>query len=262
MSLVQPVVSYLSHLMHAKTKHGIHSPFVFNLLTQVLKGDSNIAECEPIEALRRSLRSQKRRIHITDLGAGSRTGFGGDLRSISMITKTASHPKKDCALLYRLAEHFQPKTILELGTSMGISTAYLAKSCPAARIITIEGCPNIHREAMANLHSLGITNVECINGPFAGTITDQATKLEKIDLLYIDGDHRSAPTLAYLHATLPFLHEQSIIIFDDIHWSADMEKAWKEIQQLDTLSVTLDLYRFGLAFLRNGQVKQHFKIKL
>jgi len=144
---------------------------------------------------------------------------------------------------------------------MGISTAYLAKASPNAQIITIEGCPNIHREAVDNLNALEINNVECINGPFEGTVASQAARLGQVDMLYIDGDHRSKPTLSYLNAALPFLHEGSIVIFDDIHWNSDMEKAWQQITEKDALTVTLDLYQFGLAFLHKGQAKQHFRIK-
>lgn len=261
MQSLHPVISYVDHLVNAKSKHGVHSPFVYRLVTEVLSGKANTPACSDVEALRERLLQDRSEITITDLGAGSRTG-ANTRRKVSSIARAALHSRKDCSMLYRLAQDMNASTILELGTSLGISTSYLAKACPQAQVITIEGCPRIHSIAKSNFSALGIENIRPLNGAFSDVLPAALEECGKIDLLYIDGDHRSGPTLNNFELCLPYLHDNSLVIFDDIHWSSDMEDAWLKLKAHQQVTVSIDTFQFGLVFLRKGQAEQHFKVRV
>jgi predicted O-methyltransferase YrrM len=86
--------------------------------------------------------------------------------------------------------------------------------------------------------------------------------LPKLDLVFFDGNHQKVPTLDYFHHCLTKAHENSIFIFDDIHWSSEMDEAWQQIQGHEQVSLTIDLFQFGLVFFRKGIAKQHFTLRM
>lgn len=252
------LIKYLKYWFSAKNAHGIHSPFVFALYNDVINKKGSYYSFDKIERLRKKLLISKKEIDVNDLGAGK-----SGKRTISEIAERSAKSRKYCELLFRIADHFKPGTILELGTSLGISTAYLASGNGNAKVITIEGCPNTAAEAKINFEALGLKNIESIVGNFNSVLPAVVCQLPTADclLVFIDGNHRKVPTLNYFNQCLAHANNDSIFIFDDIHWSGEMEEAWKEIKKHHAVTVTIDLFFLGLVFFRKEQVKEDFTIR-
>jgi predicted O-methyltransferase YrrM len=241
--------------------HGIHSPFVYDFVRRVLIDKRNFYAYGQVEALRRKLLQNEAVIEITDFGAGS-TISKTNQRSIASIARHAAKSKKWAQLLFRIVNYYQPATILELGTSLGISTAYMALANPQARIITAEGSATIASEANKNFKSLQLPSIQQVTGNFDDTLPGILKTLPQLDLAFVDGNHRYEPTVRYFNQLLPVLHANSILIFDDIHWSADMERAWNEIKENPAVQLSIDLFSVGLVFFSDQfKVKQHFNIR-
>ncbi len=249
---------FIKYLLVAKTKHGVHSPFVFNLVTQVIQDKTNFKEYEDIELLRRELMQDSTVINVIDLGAGSQT-LANNKRAIKDIAKNSAKPKKYAQLLFRLVKHFRSKNILELGTSLGISSLYLAKADKESIVITIEGCPEIANKAKENFEKLQLGNIKQVVGNFDEVLS--ANINSKLDFVFIDGNHRKQPTLNYFDIILKHSHNKTVFVFDDIHWSEEMQQAWEEIKKHPQVTVTIDLFFIGIVFIRPEQSKEHFVIR-
>jgi len=161
-------------------------------------------------------------------------------------------------LLFRIARYFQPSVMVELGTSLGISTLYLAMGYPSGQITTIEGCQETSAMAKKNFQLLGLSNVKQFIGSFEDVLPIVLHDLGKVDLIFIDGNHRKGPTLQYFYQCLQHIHDDSVLILDDIHWSDEMEEAWNEIRLNPSVTITIDLFRMGLVFFRKGLSKEDF----
>ena len=256
-------VKYLGYYIKASNGkgHGTHSPFIFNFITAVLNDKTNYAEFELVEGLRRELLMDSRTLEIEDFGAGSTKGSNSS-RTIASLAKYAAKPRKYGQLLYRLAHHYSPATILELGTSLGLTSAYLALAQPNARVITLEGANAVADIAASNFQQLAIKNIEQVRGNFAETLSPVFLRNPSIDLAFIDGNHREEPTIDYFNQLLPHTHNDSILVFDDIHWSAGMEKAWATIRAHESVRCSIDLFFIGILFFRKEfKEKQDFTIR-
>lgn len=251
---------FITHVLQAKTRHGVHSPFVYKLIDEAIYDFHAYADYSNIEALRDSLLKDERFITITDLGAGSQVN-NDKQKQVKQLAKNALKPAKLAQLIYRLARYFSPGTIIELGTCLGLTTAYLAAAAPKARVVSIEGCPETAAIASENLEKLGIENVNLQVGDFDNLFPGVVTESDKLDFIFVDGNHRKLATLAYFEQALPKLHENSVMIFDDIYWSKGMQEAWVQIREHPKVTLTLDLFWIGLVFFRKGRVKEHFKIR-
>jgi predicted O-methyltransferase YrrM len=241
--------------------HGVHSPFVFEFIIKVLNDKSDYECYASIEGLRRQLLANETIIEVEDFGAGSRSG-ATKRRAVQTIAASALKPRKFAQLLHRVARYYRCQNIIELGTSLGVTTSYLAASPHTGHLCTLERSRAIADLAAANFASLGYGNIEQVTGNFDETLPALLQRFGKIDLLYIDGNHRYEPTIRYFEEACPHLHEYSIVVFDDIHWSAEMEKAWQEVVDDSTIPLTIDLFFIGLAFFRKDiKVKQHFAIR-
>jgi predicted O-methyltransferase YrrM len=200
-------------------------------------------------------------LEIEDLGAGSRMN-NQTRKTIRQITKTAAKPKKYGQLFYRLVRHYQPQTIVELGTSLGLSMAYMAAAAPHAHIITIEGSGSILQHARQNFETLDMGFIKSVHGSFDLVLPQVLASISTVDIAYVDGNHRLQPTLHYFEQLLRKKKEASIFIFDDIHWSAEMEEAWHTIKQHPDVRYTIDLFFLGFVFFRpEFKTKQHFAIR-
>ena len=241
--------------------HGIHSPFVYEFVREVLNGTPDKTGHAAVEALRRQLQTDGRMLLIEDLGAGSASGAGRE-RSVGEITKRAAKPEKLGQLLHRMARFYGPKTIVELGTSMGLSTAYLSLGAPGSKVFTIEGSDAIAGVAEENFRRLGLDHIELYRGNFDDVLEKVLTRTGLVDMAFVDGNHRLEPTMRYFNMLLERSAANSVLIFDDIHWSTEMEAAWDRIKADPRVYLTVDLFFLGLVFRREEfKVKQDFVIR-
>ncbi len=241
--------------------HGIHSPFIYEFVSRVLNDKRDFYAYVAIEELRQQLLRIHTSIKVDDFGAGSAKKSSIE-RKISDIARYSAKPPKYGKLLFRIAEHYQCKKIVELGTSLGISTAYLASADQDSHVITLEGSYQIAHLAKNNFQQLKLRNIELQEGNFNDVLGAALKKIVSPDLVFFDGNHRLEPTLNYFHHCLQKSHENSIFVFDDIHWSSEMEQAWKLIKVDDRVTCTIDLFFIGLVFFRESfKQKQHFVIR-
>jgi predicted O-methyltransferase YrrM len=249
---------YLRYLLQASSKFGVHSPFVYEFYTSVILGRNTDAAFPLIEKRREYLLRQRNLIEITDFGAAAaghayRTRF----RRVNTITRKSSMNPRLCRLLYRLVKHSAPAGILEIGTAMGISTLYMAAAAPGSRIVTMEGCAVIAEKAMEGFRKTGFDNIEMITGNFDHHLGAALEKFDRIDFVLIDGNHRKEPTISYLMKILPKLHEGSVVVIDDIHWSGGMLQAWNVIRNREEVSVSIDLFRMGILLFRDDIAREN-----
>lgn len=262
-SKLQLVRKYLSYkLKGSNTKgHGIHSPFVFEFVTKILQDKRQYNCYQPVENLRKRLQKDKTVLTVKDFGAGSRVNSQNQ-RTVQSIAHSALKPAKFGQLLFRMINYYQPSTILELGTSLGITTAYLASSNSSNKVITMEGSEAVADIAQQNFSSLELHNIKIVKGNFDETLYPTLAEIETVDFAFIDGNHRKQPTLDYFNQLLPKSTNNSFFVFDDIHWSQEMEEAWQEIIQHSSVMLSIDLFFIGIVWFKKESLKkQHFTIK-
>lgn len=254
--------AYLKYLFRSGNEHSIHSPFLFELYTEVV---SNKNENDPafvtLKQLRQELLSSNEEIEIIDLGAGSRIN-SSNIRKIRTIAKNAEKPEKFGKLFHRLIRRFQPEVMLELGTSLGLTTLYMSKAKEDAQIISFEGCPETAKVADQNFRKAGAENIELVLGNIDETLPAYLKTFDKkLDYAYFDANHRYEPTVRYFEECLPFVKNESLFIFDDIYWSDEMTAAWEYIKAHPQVTLTVDLFWIGLVFFRKEQPKEHFTLR-
>lgn len=242
----------------AKRRHGVHSPFVYELTDKCFRSPVSPVFEDRMYQLKKRLKSNSKTIEITDHGVGSKRM--GNTRSLAQLYKNSSSKGKFGKMLFQLMHYYQLQSALELGTSMGIGSVSLATGNENGRITTIEGCPNTRSEALANFHAVQVKNIESLEGTFAEVIPELPET--NFDLIFIDGHHDGHALLNYIDALLPFAHDDTFFILDDIRWSPSMKTAWEKVKADDRFHVTIDLFRMGMVLLRPQQEKEHFEILL
>jgi predicted O-methyltransferase YrrM len=252
---------YLLHRLKAKTRHGVHSPFVYRLVDKVIYDLQDKEVYSGPEGLRKQLFNDQRTITVTDLGAGSHLNNNRQ-KKVGDIARNALKPPKLAQLLHRLAADLKPRNIIELGTCLGITTIYLQKAAPGAKVYTLEGCPETSRIANETFTKAGLNDIDLITGNFNETLPAVIDKLAELDFVFVDGNHQKDATLKYFDWCLPKVHENSLLIFDDIYWSEGMKEAWNEIKAHPRVTATIDLFWIGLVFFKGGRVKEDFLIRI
>ena len=212
------IQSYIKYYIKSGTFYQVHSPFVYEFAEQILEDDRVYYAFDSVEKLRHMLQRNNSKINLTDYGAGSQQGLQKQ-KSVGQIAKSAASRQWQCQTLFRLVNFYKPKTMLEMGTSLGISTLYQAFASLNANFITLEGDPNIAELAKLNFEELKAQHIQLEVGQFEQTLTPSLKKLKQLDYVFIDGNHRLTPTLAYFEECLKYAHDKSIFVFDDIHWS-------------------------------------------
>lgn len=256
--MLYQITSYIKFLVKSTNQHGVHSPFVYNLLTKCIYKKQTTPPA--LLAYRAALTSSTKTIEITDFGSGSRV-FKSNTRNIPDIVKYAGIPKKRQTTLYKIAAYFNPSEILELGTSLGLATAALSEGNPQGSITSVEGCANTAAVAKEMSSKFQLNNIHIIRSSFEDFFAS-ADFQKTFDLVYIDGNHSKEDTLAYFKTVLPKTNNNSVLIFDDIYWSKSMTEAWKEIIKHPEVTVSIDSFYWGLVFFRTTQEKQHFSLRL
>lgn len=251
---------YLLHRLTAKNRHGLHSPFVYRLVDEVIYDFSAKKLYHHIEEARKRLLNDKRQITVTDLGAGSHLNNNRE-KQVSDIARNALKSPRLAQLIYRLVANQQPRNIIELGTCLGTTTLYLQQAAPKADVYTLEGCPQTAGVAAEVFKQEQANNITQQIGNFDDTLKPLIDSLPELDFVYVDGNHQKEATLRYFEWCLPKVHENTLLIFDDIYWSEGMKEAWAAIKAHPQVTVTVDLFWIGLVFFKKGQAKEDFKIK-
>ena len=262
-SKLQLLSKYINYWWNGSNNkgHGVHSPFVFDFITKVLNDKTDYPVYDKIELLREELKNDRRVLNIKDFGAGSRVDSSKQ-RKVSAIANSALKPKKFGQLLFRMVRYFEPAVILELGTSLGVTTSYLAAGNSKANVITMEGASEVAAVAKKNFGHAGLKNIRIVEGNFDETLPSVLQNLDKIDFAFIDGNHRKLPTLEYFNQLKKKIHSGSVLIFDDIHWSKEMEEAWSQLINDATVTLSIDLFFIGILFFKDDFLeKQHFSIR-
>lgn len=254
------ILRYFRYLHKSVTAHGLHSPYMYQLMTEVIEKSTGRQEVILPERLREKLLASKEKIQVTDLGGGSHF-TRSDWRQLRLLARYSGRRPGPGKLLYRLVKHFNPDVVLELGTSLGIGSLYLKAALPSARVVTIEGCPNIARLARRNISESGASDVEVIEGAFDAVLTIDFIKRLNPRMILFDGNHRKAPTIDFFNRLADVATSETVFIFDDIHWSEEMEEAWESIKADKRVRVTIDLFIFGVVLFRKEMSKQHFVLR-
>lgn len=245
-------LDFLKYYIQAGNAHSIHSPFIFELYTKVYKDFKKLPEFDSLEARRKTLQRDARDLEIQDLGAGSNYRN----RKVRDVARHALKSPYWAQFFYRLIAYYNYKNAVELGTSLGLTTAYLASA--GAKVWTFEGCENTLNVATEGFRSL---DIHTVLGNIDHTLPATLAHLPELDLVLLDANHRYEPTLRYFRTCLEKMSENGVMIFDDIYWSAEMKQAWKEICADPRVSLSVDFFHIGLVFFRKGTEKQHFVLK-
>tara|TARA_B100001758_G_scaffold247507_1_gene265622 strand:+ start:20845 stop:21630 length:786 start_codon:yes stop_codon:yes gene_type:complete len=254
------IARYIKYFITAKTKHSTQAPFAYEFLTKVINPKLDNKDCSNIEALRKKLCKSEERIQITDFGAGSHIN-NAKIRMIKDIAKNSAKNEKFGKLLYKIAKYYKSENIVELGTSLGISTLYLSKGNKKSKVFTFEGCPETAKIAKLNFNKISANNINITLGSFEKTLETKLKEIKTIDLVFIDGNHKEESTIKYFKQCLKYSNDQTIFIFDDIHWSKGMESAWRYIKAHEKTTLTIDLFFVGIVFIKEGLSKQNFTIR-
>ncbi|RUA29987.1 MAG: SAM-dependent methyltransferase [Bacteroidetes bacterium] len=251
---------YINYQIHAKTRHGIHSPFVYNFVEQYLYKKLDSSLYRPIEDIRKELLKNGQTIQFEDLGAGSKKRKT-KTPTIKSLAKNSLKPKKYAKLIAQLAQYIEAKSIIELGTSLGTTALYISKLNPKSQIYTIEGSPEIGQIAKQQFNKLNAKNIELIVGNFDDQLQPLLEKIDTVDLIFIDGNHTQEATLRYFELALKYCHDKTLFIFDDIYWSEGMKQAWSTIKNHPKVSLSMDFFFLGVVSINPDFSKEEFLIR-
>ncbi len=256
------ISGFFHYLIKRKGPHSIHSPFVFDFATKVIYDHKHHDAFDRILKARKSLLKNHNVIETVDFGASAgNKAFVTYRIAVNKLAKKRMNPIKVCKLLFNTTRYFKPETILEFGTSTGISTIALATARPDSQLITIEGCASVASVAENLFNKMELKNIEIVIGNFDNVLAQTLERIEKLDLVFFDGNHHKLPTIDYFNQCLTKAHENTVFIFDDIHWSDEMEEAWETIISQPNVSLSIDLFKLGFVFFRKNVEKQHFILK-
>jgi predicted O-methyltransferase YrrM len=243
--------AYLSYWLDAVDEHSLHSPFFFDFYTRVVKKRSSDNRFENAETLRKKLLQDTRILTDDDPGSGSSQN-----RSIASIAKHSLTPQHLSIIYDATIDFFKAKNIIELGTSLGINSLYLA-SKKERSVVTFEGSKEVSEIARLTFEFAKATNIQLVEGNIDQTLRPYVESVRKTDFILLDANHRYEPTIRYFNVLIPRLHEGSVVIIDDIHYSVEMERAWKELMNHKLVYGSADLFRCGILFFDPSLNKQH-----
>lgn len=257
-----PYKAILEYYWNAKTKYGAHSPFLFDFVNSVFLKELQDSRICKIEDERQLLLKNHNDISFIEYGAGSKkSATNGETRKISHVAKFSLSGPWQCRVMYNLIKNYNLDSVLEIGTSLGVSTSYLASANVKGKVVTLEGNPSSARLAKELFNKLNLSQIDIKIGEFSNTLLPSLQKMKKVNAAFIDGNHHKDATIDYFNTILPFTNNKSIIIVDDIYWSQGMNEAWNHIKDDKSVAFSIDVFRMGIVFLDHDIMeKQHFRL--
>lgn len=256
------IYRYLKYIVESKSRFKIHSKFVFDFVNEILRDNRQYDDYTKLWDIRSRMANSNDPVETVDFGSkAGKNAYSTRIIPLKRIVRMRSHSQPRLKLLYRLTKFYKPNNILEFGTAAGISGAYIKSGNPDSKFVSMEGCANLASKAQEVFDELEFSDVEIAVGNFDTNLNKVLKKFTTLDFVFFDGNHREKPTLAYYESCAKLLNENSIFVFDDIHWSKGMESAWNTIKKDSRVSVTIDLFWFGIVFFRKGIEKQDFIIR-
>lgn len=252
------ILAYISHWFRQVDEHSLHSPFLFEFYSDLVK-NLNQESIREIELLRNKLLNDQSIIDFQELGAGSRINKSNQ-RKVSSIAKFSTTPIKFSIFLKELITKYKYSRVLELGTSFGLNTLYMSDN-KNIDLTTIEGEPSIAKMAKSHFEQFNRMNINLINSSIDEVISSGKLGNIKWDMIYMDANHSYVPTLKYFNYFITKLNNFGVIVIDDIHWSKGMSKAWHEIKTKPEVSLTIDLFEAGLVFINENYPKEDYILK-
>jgi len=256
------ISSYIQYIFKSKSRYVIHSPFIYKLIEEIILDPSKTADLVMLDKSRKKLFRRTASIETTDLGAGAGDkSYVTILSQLGKIAKQRSLDKKSLHLLYRLVKHYKPNCILEFGTSVGVSASYIGKANHFKKFVSMEGCAVLASHAKDYLSELNLSDIDIKVGNFDVILDKTLEEFEHLDLVFVDGNHRKKETLQYFEKCLTKANDNSIFIFDDIHWSSEMQETWELIKENQQVTVSIDLFKMGIVLFKKGIARQDFMIR-
>lgn len=254
--------TYLGYLVTSRTRYKTHSPFVYGFINNVLRDKTKYPEYSKLHEYRKKISSSTSFVETVDFGSGAgKKEYRTFTKKVGKIAKQRTHSKKHLELLFRLTKFFKPSQMLEMGTAVGFSSLYLKKGFPKGKLTTMEGCAGLADIANNGFKMFHVRDIEIAIGNFDITLPSTLKKFDALDFVFFDGNHKEKPTLNYFEQCVEKVNEESVFVFDDIHWSPGMSRAWKKIKSDERVSFTIDIYWFGLVFFKKGFDKQNFVLR-
>jgi predicted O-methyltransferase YrrM len=249
------IISFVQYCFVAKHRKGfgIHSPFVFHLLNRVFFEKEAYYCYKVIESVRQQFLANHQKIYLTDYGTG-----GKRTKTIAEIAHKTIKSRKYAQLLFRLVNSNHSQQILELGTSLGISTMYLASANLKSNVVTIEGDSALCDLAKKTFYSNNFQNITVIEGNLDFVLEDVVSKMDTLDFVFFDANHTQVATLKYFSICLAKINKNTIFVFDDIHWSADMQRAWHQIAEHPAVRLSIDIFGMGIVWFDTDLMKQQY----
>ena len=251
---------FLRHFFTAARKgHGVHSPFAYQLCEEVFYNTAPFYVFNYLDAIRRQLLQSGLELRIEDYGAGSKK-LKSDARKVGEIAAAGISTKKQSETLFRLINFMGCKKCVELGTSLGLNSLYMASVNSSIRIITIEGSPSLGLFAQQLARQNAKNNIEFITARFDDALEEALDRPQPTDLVYFDGHHTYEATLRYFKTALKYRHANTVFVFDDIYWSKGMTRAWKEISAHPEVRMSIDTFFTGYVFFRE-EIREKVALK-
>ncbi len=239
--MIYQIRHYLKFLLKSTNQHGVHSPFVYQLVTKCFYDQSNFQEYTKIEDYRKALLKNKTQL-------------------ISHIAKPERISKFQTKLLFRLVKYLDCNSILEIGASLGLSAQAMSLGNPKGQITIIGNCPDISQFSKDNFKQQKLNNIQVGSGDFTKMIQDQ--KSNTYDLVLFNHQHLKEATLQSFESLLPTIHNDTVFIFNNIYRSKSITESWINISQHPKVTVSIDCYHLGMIFFRSEQQKERFTIRL
>lgn len=234
--------------------YGVHSPFVFNLITKVINERCSYYSFYDIELLRKQLLFREQEIVYPDRQQKGRVRR----RTIGEIVAREAIKPKHGALLFRLANYFKSKKILQLGPSMGLSTLYLTSYAPDLDCIALENVPEFATIARMAFEKEGKNPVDLRTGAYTELLPKALEDMESPDFIFFNTLYEQHNNVWLFNECMKHVHEDTVFVLEGIKASRKMRELWQDICARPDVTVTIDLYSMGIVFFNKRLHKRDY----